>query len=123
MSVKTEGTHPGGFILSEANGTLSRDNGTIRVAANSTLEAGAVVGQITASGKYVEYDDANSDGSEEAAGVLYAPITNDTDAAADYAGVVINKDAEVATDELVWKDSVDESGGTADLLALGIKAR
>lgn len=119
----TEGQHTGEFILSEAPGTRSRDNVTVTVAANTTLAAGAVLGQLSASGKYVEYDDGFSDGREDAAGLLYANVVNDTDAEADFDGVVINTDAEVRADDLQWKAAVNEDKGTADLLALGIKAR
>lgn len=41
----TETTHAGGFILSEANGNLSRENGILITGQN--LNAGAVLGQIT----------------------------------------------------------------------------
>ena len=68
MSVKTETRRAGDFILSEANGTLSRENGVIAL---GTLVPGTVLGQITASGKYVELDPDATDGSEDAAGVLY----------------------------------------------------
>lgn len=123
IGVLTEGQHTGEFILSEANGTLSRDTVSVTVPANTTIKAGAVLGQISATGKYVSYDDANSDGSEAAAGILYDNVVNATDAPIDVSAVVINKDAEVRSDDLQWGDGVDEEGGLADLLALGIKAR
>lgn len=119
----TESPRPGNFILSEANGRLSRDNITVRVPANTTMPAGTVLGQISANGKYAAYDDAATDGTETAAGILYAPLSHDENTTQDVTGVVINKDAEVRADDLVWEEGVDESGGTADLLTLGIKAR
>jgi hypothetical protein len=121
--MRTEGTHPAEFLLSEAPGSLSRDNVTVTVPASTTLPAGSVLGQITATGKYVQYDETNSDGSQNAAAVLVAPLQNDEVAPADAAGVVINLNAEVRVDDLQWKDGVDDDGGVADLRALGIKAR
>jgi hypothetical protein len=122
----TEGKHTGEFILSEANGTRSRDNVTVTVPANTTLEPGHVLAKLSATGKYVEYDNSGSDGSETAAGVLYGELVNDTGAPVDMDGVVVNQDAEVRDDDLVWKTGLvgaDETAGKADLLALGIKAR
>jgi hypothetical protein len=122
----TEGKHTGEFILSEANGNRSRDNVTVTVPANATLEAGHVLAKLSATGKYVEYDNSGSDGSEAAAGVLYSQLVNDTGAPVDMDGVVVNQDAEVRSDDLVWKTGLtdnDKAAGEADLLALGIKAR
>lgn len=123
LGVLSEGQHAGEFILSEANGTLSRDTVTVTVPANTTLKAGAVLGQISATGKYVPFDDANSDGSGTAAGILYDNVTNDGDAPADQDAVILNKDAEVRRDDLQFDDGVDDDAAVADLLDLGIKAR
>lgn len=116
----TETTHAGGFILSEANGTRSRDN--ITVVSGETLAAGAVLGKITASGKYAAYDNTAADGSEVAAGVLYAAVDA---SAADAAGVAILRDAEVNANELGWaaNDATGITAGKADLKALGILVR
>lgn len=45
MASKTELLHAGGFIISEANGNLSRDNAVLITGQN--LKAGAVLGKIT----------------------------------------------------------------------------
>lgn len=45
MSTKTEGFHAGEFLVSEADGSRSRDS--ITVISGQTLNAGAVLGQIT----------------------------------------------------------------------------
>lgn len=119
----TEGKYTAEFLVSEAPGTQSRDTVTVIVPANTTLTPGTVLGKVAASGKYKPYDDANSDGSEDAAGVLYAALVNDTGAPVDTVGVVINWSAEVREDDLVFGESVDEAGAIADLAALGIKAR
>lgn len=123
MSTKTEPNHPFEFIVSEAPGALSRDQVTVTVPANTTLRGGSVMGQISATEKYTQYDDANTDGSEDAAGVLGNELANDTDAPVDVQATIVNLNAEVRRASLQFKDDVDEDGAIADLLALGIKAR
>jgi len=119
----TEGRHTGEFILSEAEGTGSRDTVTVTVAANTTLSAGTVLGQISATGKYVPYDDSYTDGREDAAAILYDNVTNDAGAPADISAVVINWSAEVRSADLVYVGDVDEDKAVSDLRALGVKAR
>lgn len=123
MSTKTEGKHTGEFVVSEAPGTLSRDTVTVTVPANTTFEAGTVVGRVGSSGKYVQFDDTLSDGGETAAGVLYDNTVNDTDASVDVEAVIVNLNAEVRAADLVWAEGADTDAGLADLLTLGIKAR
>jgi hypothetical protein len=123
MSTKTEGQHTAEFLVSEAPGTLSRDEGTVYVPANTTLQGGTVLGQQSQGGRYGQYDETNSDGTQVAAAILYNEIVNDTDAAIDAACTVVNLNAEVRSASLVFADSVDEAGAIADLLTLGIKAR
>jgi len=124
MTTKSEGKHTGEFIVSEAPGTGSRDTGTLTVPANTTLEAGTVVGQVGSSSKYVQFDDTLSDGGQTAAGVLYDTTINDTDAAVDVEGaVIVNLNAEVRAADLVWGAGADSAAGLVDLRALGIKAR
>lgn len=103
-----ESPHAGGFILSLANGFRSIDNVTI--AANQKLEAGTVLGKVTATGHYVAYDNDNTNGSQAAAGILLHPI--DTTGGTKQAAIVA-RDAEVNEHELVW----DEDNGTSDILA------
>ncbi|MEW6460381.1 MAG: head decoration protein [Pseudomonadota bacterium] len=110
MSVKTETRRAGDFILSEANGTLSRENGVIAL---GTLVPGTVLGQITASGKYVELDPDATDGSEDAAGVLYGHASG-----TDVPAVVVKRLAEVRADMLVWPTGISTPNQTAALLAL-----
>jgi hypothetical protein len=121
--VLTEGQYAAEFILSECPGTISRDTVTLTVGATTTLASGTVLGQISATGKYVPYDDAASDGRETAAGILYAEAANATGAPVDVDAVIVNFAAEVRGDDLTWGDGVDEDAGTADLAALGIKVR
>lgn len=44
---------------------------SVTVAGAAALEAGTVLGKVTASGKYVAYNGAAADGSETAVGILY----------------------------------------------------
>jgi len=82
-----------------------------------------VVGKITSGGKYSAYDDDNSDGTETAAGILVCAV-DATDG--DLPGVIIDRDAEVKDDLLVFADSndaTDITNGKADLETLGIRIR
>lgn len=115
------------FLVSEANGKLSRDNETVTVAASTTLRAGHVLAKLSGTGKYVEYDNAGTDGSQIAAGILYTgELANATVGAVDYDAVVINLNAEVVLTNLSWFSGAsagDKTAALADLLALGIKSR
>lgn len=121
----TEGKHTAEFLVSEANGTRSRDTVTVTVGAATTLAPGTVLAQLSGSGKYVPYDNTGSDGSEVAAGILYAELAN-AGAEADQDGVIVDADAEVRDADLVWAAGAtadDKTVGKTDLRALGIKAR
>ena len=121
MTTLTEKRHTGEFILSEANGQRSRE--TVTIKSGEDLEAGTVLGKITATSKYVAYDNDSGDGSEVAFAVLIGACDatgGDTEAA------VIARHAEVNGNCLVWKDASPSSGptaGTADLLTVGIIVR
>jgi Bacteriophage lambda head decoration protein D len=111
-----EGRYAGEFVVSEGNGRISRE--TITVLSGETLEAGAVLGKLTASGKYKALDPAAVDGSEAAAGVLYD--------AADAEGVAIVRLAEVNAAELVWPDGItgpEQTTALGELAALNIITR
>lgn len=120
MSSKTENPRTGDFLLSEANGTYSRENVILDAGA---LDAGTVLGKLTASGKYVVLAPAAADGSEDASGILWARADAST---ADAAIVVIARDAEVKADALIWPAGITtEQKATAitQLNALGIVLR
>ncbi|MFH5923840.1 head decoration protein [Roseomonas xinghualingensis] len=124
--VLNEGFYPGHFLVSQANGFRSRD--TIIVAnatgAAVTLQAGTVLAKLTATGNYVPYDNAGTDGSEVASAILYATVV--VPASGTKRAAAITRAAEVNTAELQWDGSVDAAGktaGLADLLAQGIVAR
>lgn len=121
----TEGKHTGEFLVSEANGTLSRDKATVTVAATTTLPAGLVLGRITATGKYVPYDNGAVDGSEVASAVLYGELRNEGVAPADFIGTIINFGAEVRLADLEWNGQLQAAidAGVVDLALRFIKAR
>lgn len=119
MQPITEKGHAGGFLLSEANGSRSREEVTILEGQN--LAAGAVLGRITSGGKYVEYDnDGTDDGRRTAVAILYAAAdASDGDVQA----TAIVRDAEVNGEELVWQSSDEVAAGITDLAAVGIIVR
>lgn len=124
--VKVEGKHTGEFIVSEANGRRSRDTVTVTVPAGAKYDVGLVLGKITATGKHVAYNNGAVDGSEVAAGVLYAALDNSEGGApVDFDGVVLNQDAEVRSADLDWNGQLQAAidAGLVDLAAKGIKAR
>lgn len=105
--------HGDGFLIAEGNGDISRE--TLTIAAGQTLRAGAVIGRITASGKYAAYDQAATDGTETAAGILRAAVDA---AAADTAAVAIVRLATVKRAALVFKSDQDAAAQAAALVDL-----
>lgn len=121
MRVQEMGPGTGNYIVSEANGTRSRD--VVTIAAGQSLLPGAVLGKITASGLYTAVAPAATDGSESAAAVLYAAV-DATDA--EKPGVVTARDAEVAGHALIWPAGTttqQEAEALGQLAAIGIVAR
>jgi len=123
MSTKTELTHAGEFIVSEANGYRSRDQVTVHVPASTKYSPGLVLGKVTSSGKYVGRDEAAGTGEQTAKGLLFNELDNSASlAAVDFIATIVNGDAEVLG------PSCDANGGTeatvlSELLTLGIKVR
>lgn len=111
----TEAIRSGAFLLSEGNGKISREEITIASGAG-VLQAGTILGKVSASGKYVAYDNAASNGSETAAGVLYAQAdaTN-----GDAKALLVDCNAVVKESELIGLDA----DARADLLTKLIKIR
>jgi hypothetical protein len=115
MTTLIEGKHTGEFILSEGNGTISREVVTI-IANSGALVDGTVLGKITASGKYAPYNNAHSDGTDLAAGILYGNLPAST---ADQKAVAFVRQCEVMSSALTGLDTP----GTADLAALSVIVR
>lgn len=114
MSVVTEGRHTGHFLLSEANGTRSRDVVTL-AAGSGDLAAGAVLGKITASSKFAPHAPSASDGSETAVAILLGNVS--VPAAADVDAVVVARDAEVKAASLGFAAATDTDAEKTVVLA------
>ena len=115
MALNETTCYAGEFLLSEANGSLSREEVTISSAAGAMI-AGTVVSKLDADGKYVEYDNVGTDGSQVAAGILYAPVAN---SASDQKGIIIARHAEVIESKLTGINA----DAKVDLAALQIIVR
>lgn len=111
----TETFRTGHFLLSEASGTRSREE-VIIDPTSPAMVPGTVMSKLTATGKYVPYDDVGTDGSEVAAGILYAAVA---DSAADQKAVVYVRDCEVNGSRLTGLNA----NATADLKLLGVIVR
>lgn len=127
MTTLTESQYPGEFIIAEPAPEISREKVTVTAPASTKLEPGHVMAQLTATGKWVPYDNAGSDGSEEAAGILYTEVDNEATASpTDFtSAVMVVRLAAVRKADLQWDSGVDASGKTAayaDLKAVMITA-
>jgi hypothetical protein len=123
MTTLTEGRHTAEYLLSEAHGHRSRDN--IKIASGSgVVKVGAVLGQVTASGKFKPHDPAAEDGSQNAVAVNYAQIDA---TAADVVAVAHVRDCEVRASELVLNAATDtdaeKAAVYASLASVGIIVR
>lgn len=124
MTILTEGSRKAEFMLSEANDWRSRGEVTV-TAPTGGLESGTILGVITATGKYVRHAAGAADGSENEAGILFAPIAA-AEASADYQVTAILRDAEVIGADLTYEIGADATQVTASnvaLAALGIIVR
>lgn len=119
-TVLTEKRHTGAHVASEANGQRSREN--IVIASGQNLGVGRVLGQITASKKYVALNPGASDGSQNAAGALYAAVDATS---SDKPGVGFVRDCELKDGELDWGSLTTNqiTAAKAQLAALGVIVR
>ncbi len=126
--MKTELHRNAGFLLGEIDdgGDISRQAVTLYggFTGATYLEAGTVLGKLTSGGKYVISPDSGSDGSQTAVAVLlhFADIS-----AGDVEAAVVDMDAAVIGDLLVYDSTVDDdtkkATKAAQLRAVGIKVR
>lgn len=126
MQNRTMGPRALAFVLTEASGKRSVDTVTI-ASGEGVLEPGSVLGEVTASEKFVFSPNAEV-GGKEGAETAKAILCYRVDASdADQQAVVVNIDAEVKTSMLLFHASVDDAAKTAtkldQLRAVGIKAR
>lgn len=115
-----EPRHTGEYIVSEANGSRSRE---VKTVTGADYEPGTVLGQVTATKKFKILTPGANDGSQNAAAILY----DRTEAAAgDKKGVVHIRDMEANGNFLVWPVGITEpqkATATTALEALGILVR
>jgi hypothetical protein len=108
LDKKVEGPRALAFVLSEGNGKISREVVTIASGAG-VLEPGSVLGQITASKKYVFSPNAlvvGKEGAETASAVLAYGVDATS---ADVEAVIIRRVAEVKTPMLIFDASVNDA--------------
>jgi hypothetical protein len=123
MTTLTEGKHAGGFLVWEVLRDYTRETVTVASGAGK-LGSGTVLGKITTGGKYTVFAPAATNGSQNAAGILWAGVdASDADAP----GVVILRGPVIVNrHELVWPEGATEAQittATTALAALGIILR
>lgn len=121
MTTLTEGNTQGDLILFEEDKDYSREAVTIGTAADLTI--GAVLGKITATGKYIHSTPGAVDGSETPAAVL---LEDAAAAAADVTAVVLVRHSRVRRSALNYEAVINTVGerdtAVAALKAVGIIA-
>lgn len=120
MTTLTEGKHTGEFIGQLAMGPGYHID-EVTLISGQNLAAGTVLG-MNESGKFTTYANGASDGSEFAAGILYA-ATDASGGDVTTARVLRRGPAIVNGNDIGWgaNDGTGITAGKADLLALGIK--
>lgn len=113
----------GDFVITEANGTMSREQ--VLLLRGAKIEAGTVLGKITASGLYAPLDLAAADGSEDAVAVLRDK--RDALAGADTRrGVVMARNCDLNGKKLIWPAGItvnQRKAAEAQLAATAILVR
>ncbi|MEM1113273.1 MAG: head decoration protein [Pseudomonadota bacterium] len=121
MQKFTEPRHRGEHVISEANGSLSREEGVLVTGQN--LVVGTVLGKITASGSYTAFNQDASDGSQVAAGVLYGAVDASTE---DKPCVVHVRSCELMAQALTWPADItgpEQLQAQSEMAALDIILR
>ena len=123
MTTLVKGPTTGGFLVWEVLRDYTRETVTLASGAGK-LAPGTVLGRITSGGKYTVLTPGASNGSQNAAGILWGPA-DATDA--DAPGVVLVRGpALVNRHEIVWPEGITEgqtNTAIAALTALGIILR
>ena len=115
MTTLTEGKHAGGFLVWEVLRDYTRETVTVASGAGK-LEPGTVLGKITTGGKFTALVPAATNGSQNAAGLLWDTVDASTADAA--AVVVLRGPAIVNRQEITWPDGATEAQITAATTAL-----
>ena len=123
MSVLTQPPTMGDVLKYELNPNFTRE--TVTLLTGTAYPVGAVLGRITASGKYKLATSGGTDGAQTAAAVLL--YATDASAADQEAVVIARGPAIISKAALVFDASVDDAAKTAtkhgQLAALGIMPR
>jgi len=123
MTVLTQPPTMGDVLKYELNPNFTRE--TVTLLAGVAYPVGAVLGRITASGKYKLSTSGGSDGAQNAAAVLL--YATDARAADQDAVVILRGPTIVSKAALVFDATVDDAAKTAtkhgQLAALGIIPR
>lgn len=113
MTTLTEGQRRGEFIIHEVGEGHFREIGTLT--SGQDLEAGTVLGKVTASGKLVQLAPAASDGSQNACGILYDSVNA---ADGDLPSLYLARLAVVNGAEIVWPAGITAPQKAAAIAAL-----
>ncbi|MBP6556296.1 MAG: head decoration protein [Novosphingobium sp.] len=117
MTTLTEGKHTGEFIGQLAMGPGYHID-KITVLSGQNLVAGAAIGKITASGKYVAFDNAGTDdGRRTLVGFLYAAC-DASGGDVTTATALLRGPALVNVNDITWAAGVDAGEQAAALAAL-----
>ena len=123
MSVLTQPPTIGDVLKYELNPNYTRE--TVTLLGGTSYPVGAVLGRVTASGKYKLSTSGGSDGAQTATAVLL--YATDASAADQEAIVIARGPAIISKAALVFDASVDDAAKTAtkhgQLVALGIVPR
>ncbi|GGF56662.1 hypothetical protein GCM10007301_15440 [Azorhizobium oxalatiphilum] len=110
------------YIISEANGYLSRDQVLVASGAG-VVKPATVLAKVTASGKFVPLAPAATDGSQNAAAILYEGCDATS---VDVRRTVSSRATEVQAAVLIWPAGItapQKTAALAQLAALQIIAR
>lgn len=124
---KFEVFDPNGILLGDGDVAVLFDNEiqfTLADGATDFVAGDAFTVKVSAgTHKYKEYDPADADGGQRVAGVLYDKVDA---TAADKAGAIVRRDAEIRSDDLTWfagATTAQKDEAIDALAALGIIAR
>lgn len=123
MPTLIQGKHEGEFIGELAMG-IGFHADQITVLSGQNLVAGTVVGKITASGKYVAYDNVGTDDGRRTVAGIIIPACNAAGGDA-ISRALVRGPAIVNKNDLTWAagiDAAEQAAAITAMLALGIKA-
>jgi hypothetical protein len=115
MTTLVKGPYPGGFLIWEVLRDYTRETITLASGAGK-LAPGTVLGKITTGGKYTVLAPGASNGSQNAAGILWGHA-DATDAYAP--GVVLVRGPAILNrHEIIWPEGITEGQTNTALAAL-----